>query len=787
MDAVSANSVTAGGSTVSASFADSVSYSASVVSRTPLPTLTLSLIRQLSNELGIQPTKKLGQNFVHDAGTVRKIAQIAQIEPGQSVLEIGPGLGSLTLALLERGARVTAVEIDPILAGSLLNTVSKLAPNESKNLQVVNRDGLELCSWQALAVPTVPATKLVANLPYNVAVPLLLNTVQALPSLEHSVVMVQAEVADRLVALPGSRIYGAPTVKLAWYGRAKFAGLVSRTVFWPQPNVDSALVEWHREPDRGSEILRRVTFKLVDLAFGQRRKMIRTPLRDYLSLVAHEVGARQRFGRDAQQCAGVKARQPSDVNEESPDPGAIAEELCTAAKISPTSRAESLTIDDYVRLGEAVLYLQAKHACLAEIIVQLVGEDEQVGKSPEARKLNASYSRGVVTSTEATEEQLVSDQSEQITSPKVRNIKPGCKPGNPKLVVTSAPGKVNLVLHSSKKGEDGYHQLATIFEALSLREVVCCQLAEKGQRKYHGAADSVVASLRTVAYLPNGSIDLAATAEMLGVPRERHLAVRAAELLAEYAKMHKIGSVQPVHLDVQKHIPVAGGMAGGSADAAATLVALNQLWNLELTSAELEVQARKLGADVPACLMGGTCLGLGRGDQMRAIAPGLSAFDGAVSNSIAAADPTVFGLHWWVLAIPAQGLSTPAVFQTFDSAGLGRESLEIFSSEFLDTTKQDAQSLANVLENDLQQAALCLRPELAKVGEFMLSAGALRWIVSGSGPTIAALAPTQAAAKKIQTTLEQASEELAASGCALKTVAVAGGPARGATVDLLAS
>jgi len=207
-------------------------------------------VRGLSQALGIRPTKTLGQNFVHDAGTVRRIVRSAGVRPDDTVLEIGPGLGSLTLALLETGARVIAVEIDPALARALPVTVADRMPQAAGRLTLIQADALSITGPDSLGEAGPPPTRLVANLPYNVAVPVLLTALEALPSLESVTVMVQAEVADRLAAEPGSRTYGVPSVKAAWYAEARRTLTISRHVFWPVPNVDSALVELVRRPAR---------------------------------------------------------------------------------------------------------------------------------------------------------------------------------------------------------------------------------------------------------------------------------------------------------------------------------------------------------------------------------------------------------------------------------------------------------------------------------------------------------------------------------------------------------
>jgi 16S rRNA (adenine1518-N6/adenine1519-N6)-dimethyltransferase len=228
-------------------------------------------IRRMAAELELRPTKALGQNFLHDANTIRRIVRTADLADGEHVLEVGPGLGSLTLGLLEVGARVTAVEVDPVLAGALPDTVARHGADPSR-LQVLTKDALHLDELVR------PPEALVANLPYNVAVPVLLHLLAAFPSVWHGLVLVQAEVADRLCALPGSRTYGVPSVKLAWYAEATVAGAVSRTVFWPVPNVDSGLVRFVRRATPTDDVARSAVFAVVDAAFAQRRKTLRAAL-----------------------------------------------------------------------------------------------------------------------------------------------------------------------------------------------------------------------------------------------------------------------------------------------------------------------------------------------------------------------------------------------------------------------------------------------------------------------------------------------------------------------------
>ncbi|MDB5621375.1 16S rRNA (adenine(1518)-N(6)/adenine(1519)-N(6))-dimethyltransferase RsmA, partial [Tardiphaga sp.] len=220
-------------------------------------------IRDLAQLLGIQPTKKLGQNFLLDANTVRRIVRIAGVTAGITVVEVGPGLGSLTLGLLETGARVVAVEIDNRLAAQLPLTVAAAAPDA--DLTVVTADALSIT-----ALDPSPAV-LVANLPYNISVPVVLHFLEHFPELVRGLVMVQAEVGQRLAAPPGSKIYGSPSAKAAWYGEFRLAGNVSRQVFWPVPNVDSVLVSFERRDAPGTEAERLSTFALIDAAFQQRR------------------------------------------------------------------------------------------------------------------------------------------------------------------------------------------------------------------------------------------------------------------------------------------------------------------------------------------------------------------------------------------------------------------------------------------------------------------------------------------------------------------------------------
>jgi 16S rRNA (adenine1518-N6/adenine1519-N6)-dimethyltransferase len=248
-------------------------------------------IRSLADNLGFRPRKMLGQNFLHDANTIRRIVRTAELEPDDVVLEVGPGLGSLTLGLLAAGHMVTAVEIDPVLADALPGTVEAHVPQAP--LTVVTADALRLG-----ALPGAAPTALVANLPYNVAVPVVLHLLETVPSLRTGLVLVQAEVADRLAAAPGSKVYGVPSVKAAWYARTTRAGAVPRSVFWPVPNVDSGLVRLVRHAPPAVAVARSEVFAVIDAAFAQRRKMLRSALAGWAGSPATAVAALEAAGID---------------------------------------------------------------------------------------------------------------------------------------------------------------------------------------------------------------------------------------------------------------------------------------------------------------------------------------------------------------------------------------------------------------------------------------------------------------------------------------------------------
>ena len=275
-------------------------------------------IRALAKSLDVRPSKGRGQNFLFDANTVRRIVGLAEVGPADTVLEIGPGLGSLTAGLLHSGARVVAVEIEPALAEQLPVTMGELAPDAVGNLTVLQQDALRMGPDDlAPSAGTTDAplpTVIVSNLPYNISVPVILHVLATFPMIARGLVMVQSEVADRLAAPPGSKVYGVPSAKLAWYASASRVGAVPATVFWPAPNVESGLVRFVRHDPPPAD--RRSVFALIDAAFSQRRKMLRSVLTSKY---------------------GPAARTALDL-----------------AGISPEARGETLSIDDFARLANAM-------------------------------------------------------------------------------------------------------------------------------------------------------------------------------------------------------------------------------------------------------------------------------------------------------------------------------------------------------------------------------------------------------------------------------------------------
>lgn len=279
-------------------------------------TLGASEIRQLAQRLDLRPSKSLGQNFVVDGNTCRKIVRLAGVDDSDVVLEIGPGLGSLTLALLHEVREVIAIEIDNRLAKALPDTVAAHLPEKAANLSVINDDAMNVTELMTAVAPTA----LVANLPYNISVPVLLHTLEHFPSITRGIVMVQAEVAERLAAKPGSKVYGVPSVKLCWWAEASVASRISREVFWPVPRVDSLLLSFSRRnyPSSNDEGLRKRTFSVIDTAFAQRRKMLRASLAPYLGS-SEKASAR-----------------------------------LTELGIDPTARAENMTLDDFILIARSI-------------------------------------------------------------------------------------------------------------------------------------------------------------------------------------------------------------------------------------------------------------------------------------------------------------------------------------------------------------------------------------------------------------------------------------------------
>lgn len=282
----------------------------------PAATLGAGEIRGLAQRLDLRPSKSLGQNFVVDGNTCRKIVRLAQVQSSDVVLEIGPGLGSLTLALLAEAKTVVAIEIDGRLAKQLPLTIAAHLPAKVSDVLVINDDALNITT----IAPGMSPTILVANLPYNVSVPVLLHVLEYFPTISRGIVMVQAEVAERLAAKPGSKVYGVPSVKLRWWADATVASAISREVFWPVPRVDSLLLAFNRKshPAVSDEALRKRTFALIDTAFAQRRKMLRASLATFL-------------GSSEQASARL-----------------------TELGIDPTARAENLTLDDFIVIARGI-------------------------------------------------------------------------------------------------------------------------------------------------------------------------------------------------------------------------------------------------------------------------------------------------------------------------------------------------------------------------------------------------------------------------------------------------
>ena len=647
--------------------------------------LTSNDIRELCAQLNIRPTKTLGQNFVNDPGTVRKIVRNAGVQAGEQVLEIGPGLGSLTLALLEAGAQVSAVEIDPPLAQALPTTAQARFP-EAK-LQVFTADALTITGPESIdgAAPT----RLVANLPYNVAVPIVLTVLEKLPSIQTVLVMVQAEVADRLAATPGNKIYGVPSAKVAWYASARRTLTIGRNVFYPVPNVDSALVKIERRPHPDTAATREQVFAVIDAAFAQRRKT----LRQALAGLAGSAGA--------------------------------AQEALERAGVSPTARGETLDIDQFAAV---------------------------------AQQLNAA-SAGACVPAASAPAPATSDPAVSVSAPAVN--------ASDRAVSVSAPGKVNLFLALGAARPDGYHPLNTIFAQIGLSETVTVSplkslattapqpastapvssassvptLASPAARADSASAAAQPAPSATAASAQPGlvpaaqtggpRIELALTRPDSNVPLDHtNLAYRAAQAVAQQAAQRGLATPD-VHILLDKAVPVAGGMAGGSADAAATLKACNEFWQVGLSLEELAHLGAQLGADVPFGLYGGVALGTGRGDLIEPLK----------------AAP---GPYYWTFALQDEGLSTAAVFKHFDATVQAPPAADMPPEQLLAALEAgDVAEVSRHIRNDLQATAIDLRPELGQLIDLAKKAGALAAMVSGSGPTVAALSYSRAVAERV--------------------------------------
>jgi len=648
--------------------------------------LTSNDIRELCTQLNIRPTKTLGQNFVNDPGTVRKIVRNAGVQAGEQVLEIGPGLGSLTLALLEAGAQVSAVEIDPPLAQALPTTAQARFP-EAK-LQVFTADALTITGPESIDGAT--PTRLVANLPYNVAVPIVLTVLEKLPSIQTVLVMVQAEVADRLAATPGNKIYGVPSAKVAWYASARRTLTIGRNVFYPVPNVDSALVKIERRPHPDTAATREQVFAVIDAAFAQRRKTLRQAL------------------------AGLAGS------------AGTAQEALERAGVSPTARGETLDIDQFAAV---------------------------------AQQLNAA-SAGVRVPAASAPTPATSDPAVSVSAPAVN--------ASDRAVSVSAPGKVNLFLALGAARPDGYHPLNTIFAQIGLSETVTVtplqSLATTAPQPASTApvssassapaqsdsalaqTDSALAAaqpaplatavpaqpgLAAAAQTGGPRIELALTRPDSNVPLDHtNLAYRAAQAVAQQAAQRGLATPD-VHILLDKAVPVAGGMAGGSADAAATLKACNEFWQVGLSLEELAHLGAQLGADVPFGLYGGVALGTGRGDLIEPLK----------------AAP---GPYYWTFALQDEGLSTAAVFKHFDATVQAPPAADMPPEQLLAALEAgDVAEVSRHIRNDLQATAIDLRPELGQLIDLAKKAGALAAMVSGSGPTVAALSSSRAAAERV--------------------------------------
>ena len=549
-------------------------------------------------------------------------------------------------------------------------------------LQVFTADALTITGPESIDGAT--PTRLVANLPYNVAVPIVLTVLEKLPSIQTVLVMVQAEVADRLAATPGNKIYGVPSAKVAWYASARRTLTIGRNVFYPVPNVDSALVKIERRPHPDTAATREQVFAVIDAAFAQRRKT----LRQALAGLAGSAGA--------------------------------AQEALERAGVSPTARGETLDIDQFAAV---------------------------------AQQLNAASAGACVPAASA--------PAPATSDPAVN--------ASDRAVSVSAPGKVNLFLALGAARPDGYHPLNTVFAQIGLSETVTVtplqSLATTAPQPASTAtvssassapaqSDSVPAAqtdsapaaaqpapsataasaqpgLVPAAQTGGPRIELALTRPDSNVPLDHtNLAYRAAQAVAQQAAQRGLATPD-VHILLDKAVPVAGGMAGGSADAAATLKACNEFWQVGLSLEELAHLGAQLGADVPFGLYGGVALGTGRGDLIEPLK----------------AAP---GPYYWTFALQDEGLSTAAVFKHFDATVQAPPAADMPPEQLLAALEAgDVAEVSRHIRNDLQATAIDLRPELGQLIDLAKKAGALAAMVSGSGPTVAALSASRAVAERV--------------------------------------
>ena len=681
----------------------------------PVTLLTPNAVSQLCKRLDIRPTKQLGQNFVTEPSAIRKIVREAGVKAGEQVLEVGPGLGSLTLGLLEVGANVAACEIDSRLAAFLPATIASHAPQSLERAYLVNKDALKLVpsdleNLVALSESAGEGGKeldtqrdsgqteneqhpgkaflpeiLVSNLPYNVAVPVLLHLFAVFPSLKRALVMVQKEVAVRLSAPPGSKVYGVPSVKIAWYGKARMKSDISRRVFYPQPNVDSALVEIVRAPsdnlyfqdDKQKSYLssekeisrhlektlttqesehrqRELVFELIDCAFASRRKMLRSSLKTW---------------------AAPLAVTP----------------LLRAAGIAPTGRAETLTICDFVALAKLRSVLESRV--------------EKTPIIPDKTGIN-------ITTLEREENSVPASSPAAPSKPSL----PAAETASARQAQAVSNGKINLFL-AATRANDGYHPLSTVFQAVNLREKVTVSLQEQGldiDIKFDAPEGAV-------GYSPDRDQQA-----LTGLAVQNNLATRAFLLIAK-----QCGYQGGAKISIEKQVPVAGGMAGGSADAAATLLASNQVLAAGISRHQLAEIGAKLGADVPFGLYGGTCFADRYGDRITPLPP---------ANSLSL-----------VAAVSPNTLATPAVFRQYDKSDFLRQKLPNLAelNSLLQALYQaDLPALAQLIQNDLQNPAIKLMPQLALTLEVAKQQGAVAFI-SGSGPTVIALVQTDSHARAL--------------------------------------